>query len=253
MLGALAWAPRWQRPEPLPGGWRPRLARAGSELGRWLPLQETERRLLWAGRPLGLQAGEFWLLRLLAGLLAGALGLALHSLLGLAGLGAGLMAPGLWLQGRVQRRQQQLQRELLPLLDLWAAAVEAGLPPVPALNRVCERMGGLLAAEFAQAAREVITGRPLADAMLALGERTGVSELEMVVKTLIQADRYGTPLTRLLREMVSQIRVERRHQAQAVAGRAAVRMMIPMLLFIFAPFLLLLLAPAFWHLRGALQ
>jgi len=254
LMGVLAWRlPSWRPEEQGPFPWRTHLSGAGERVGRWMPLDDTERWLIWAGRPYRLQAGEFWVIRLLAGISLGALGLALGPGVSFLGLCVGLMAPALWLKGRATRRQGQMERELLPLLDLWAAAVEAGLPPVPALNRVSARTGGLLAEEFAQAAREVATGRPLAGALAALAERTGLAELEIVVKTLIQADRYGTPLTRLLREMVSQIRLERRQQAQAIAGKAAVRMMIPMVLFIFGPFLVMLLAPAFWHLKGVLH
>lgn len=215
-------------------------------------LEELRWRLLWAGRPHGWSPEEFLAARVGATLLLGALGPPLAAGAG-AGMGlvlAGALAlfawtlPAVWLNGRISRRRAQINRELPLFLDLVAAAVEAGLGLGEAVRRVADELPGLLAAEFLRAQAEMAAGKSRAAAWRDLMDRTPSPELRTVVLSILQAEQYGTSIAEQLRLQVKQLRDQRQLRAQQVAQAAAVKMRVPMLLFIMLPFLALVIGPA---------
>ncbi|MFZ5825167.1 MAG: type II secretion system F family protein [Bacillota bacterium] len=240
-----------------------------SLLGRWLgrlhrfmpaaKLAEFEVLLKQAGRPHGLDAGQFISLKLALAALSVALAalfaapvplLALFALEGttlgvmaLLGLAA-FVAPDVWLNGLVARRQQQASAELPLFTDLVATAVSAGLPLPEAVRRVAATLPGLVAREFLRAVQEMAAAKPRTAAWRDLVDRVPGEEFRTIVQAIMQAEQHGTSVAEMLRYQVRQLRALKLAEAQRTAQAASVKMRIPMLLLILLPFMVLLLGPA---------
>jgi len=85
-----------------------------------------------------------------------------------------------------------------------------------------------------------------------LAERNGVEELSLLVFALTQAEQYGTPVVRILRQQARQLRLARQNAAEAEAQRATVKVIFPVLVFIFIPLAVLMVGPAVWNLSRAI-
>lgn len=221
--------------------------------------EALDRRLEWARHPLGLGPDEFFTLRVVAAAAGGLGGVALLSgegWMAVLGLGGGALLgwalPEMWLSGRIEARQQEIRRELIGFVDLLATATEAGLTLAQAVERVSALHGGALGEEFRRAFAEIAAGQPRQQALEAMAERTGVEDLRLLVGNLVRAERYGTEVSVVLRQQASELKARRHSRAVAEAHRAGVRMMGPVVLFIFVPLLVVLLGPAVIALMQAL-
>ena len=160
----------------------------------------------------------------------------------LASLGAAF--PFIILRLRIEGRRKAILRSLPDAFDLITASVEAGLAIDAALAKVAERMEGPFAEELSQALREMSLGKSRRDALRALGQRSGVSELISFVNALIQAEQMGVSLGQVLRAQAEQMRVRRRQLAEAEAQRAPVKLLFPLVLGVLPALLIVVLAPA---------
>ncbi len=186
-------------------------------------------------------------------------------LLAAAGLGAGLLLvawsksspwwiaviamaaavlPFVWLRDQVKRRHLEILRDLPFHLDLLTLSVEAGLDFSAAVGRMVEKgKPGPLREEFNSYLGEIRMGKTRAEAMETMGKRVGLPALSAFLGSLIQADRLGSGLGRTLRLQAEQLRTERFQRAEKLAGEAPVKMLIPMVLFIFPTIWLILFGP----------
>jgi tight adherence protein C len=214
---------------------------------------ELQRQLNLAGRPLGLSASEFLAVRYVAavlGLLAGAvLGLVMGRtlyipIMAAVGGGAGLVAPRYLLASRVTRARKELRTTLPDAMDLMSVCVEAGLTFEGAMAKVAERHLNTLGAEFAQVLREIRLGRSRRDAMAEFGERSGVDEVNSFAQAVVQSDALGTGISRILRIQSDDLRAKRRQRAQELGAKAGLKMLFPMVIFIFPSLWIVLLGPA---------
>jgi tight adherence protein C len=188
-------------------------------------------------------AGLFGSVGLMAIVVLG--GLSAQGLLGLIVLvGIGLMIPWMWLKSAVRSRQRVIVRALPDALDLVTTCVEAGLGLDAALGRVAEQMKGPLAAELSQTLSEISMGRLRKEALTDLGTRTDVQELISFVNSIIQAEQLGVSIAQVLRVQSDQMRTRRRQKAEQLAHEAAIKMIFPLVLFIFPAFMVVILGPA---------
>jgi tight adherence protein C len=160
----------------------------------------------------------------------------------------GAAIPDIWLKRKTERRKQNIQYALPDAMDLAVICVEAGLGLDQALMRVGQEIRLAhpeLADELQLRNLEVNMGRSRSDAFRNLAERTGVEDLKALVAILIQTDRFGTSVGQALRTFSDSLRTKRRQRAEEAAAKLAIKLIIPMVLFIFPGVFIVILGPAF--------
>ncbi len=135
-------------------------------------------------------------------------------------------------------------RALPDSMDLLTISVEAGLGFDAALSQVSRNTDGPLAGEYFRVLQEMQIGKSRAEAFRALADRTTVPELRQFVSSLVQADQFGIPIARVLREQSQELRVKRRQVAEEKAQKVPVKIMVPLVLFIFPVLFIVILGPA---------
>jgi len=156
----------------------------------------------------------------------------------------GVMGPKIWLDNRVRHRQKEILRTLPDAFDLITTCVEAGLGLEAALGRVAEKTPGAFGEELHLMLRDVALGKLRRDALKELGERVGLSDLTAFINAVIQAESMGTSIAAVLRVQADQMRMKRRQRAEQQAQAAPIKMMFPLVLFIFPTMFLVILGPA---------
>lgn len=159
-------------------------------------------------------------------------------------IGVGLLFPNLILSKKQTERQRRIINSLPDIIDLLTVSVEAGLSFDGALTKVIEKMPGPLAKEFENVLQEMKVGKQKKDALKDMAERVGVQDLTTFVGSIVQADQFGVSIGHVLRIQSEQIRQKRRQRAQEKAMKAPVKMLIPMIIFIFPTIFVVLLGPA---------
>ena len=157
---------------------------------------------------------------------------------------AGYLFPDFWLKARVKQRRVQIETGLPDVLDLLTVSVEAGLGFDAALVKVVEKQRGVLAEEFLKVLQEIKMGRPRRDALRDLGKRNQVEDLSNVVASLVQADQLGIAIGGVLRNQSRQSRAKQRQRAEEKAQKAPVKIMIPLVFFVFPSVFIVILGPA---------
>jgi len=164
--------------------------------------------------------------------------------MGLLGLVIGYMLPNSWLKAQIKKRRREIEKTLPDVLDLLTVSVEAGLGFDAALMKVVEKQKGVLAEEFLKVLQEIRMGRPRREALRDLAKRNQVEDLSNVIASLVQADQLGIPIGGVLRNQAGQIRQKRRQRAEEKAQKAPVKMMIPLVFFVFPSVFIVILGPA---------
>lgn len=163
------------------------------------------------------------------------------------GLVVGVAGPQAVLDRLAAQRQERIRRSVPDALDLLVVCVEAGVSLDAAILRVARDLSNVrpeLALEFAQVVRRVNAGMPRDRALLSLSQRTGVDELRTLVASMIQTERLGTSIARVLRVNSESLRLRRRQKAEKRAAEAALKMIFPLALFLLPALLAVILGPA---------
>ena len=147
-------------------------------------------------------------------------------------------------------RQKEIRLALPNALDLLTISVEAGLGFDAALVRVTEKYKNALSEEFTQVLNEVRLGRPRLEALDDMGRRVGVEELHSFIQALIQSEQLGVGIAKVLRIQSEEMRRKRRQRAEEQAAQASLKMLFPMILFIFPTIFIVLMGPAVLILIG---
>lgn len=164
--------------------------------------------------------------------------------LGAAGFLLGYLFPESWLKAKAKERRKAIENSLPDVLDLLTVSVEAGLGFDAALLKVVEKQKGVLAEEFLRVLQEIKMGRPRREALRDLSRRNQVEDLSNVVASLVQADQLGIAVGGVLRNQAAQIRQKHRQSAEEKAQKAPVKMMIPLVFFVFPGIFIIILGPA---------
>jgi tight adherence protein C len=213
-----------------------RLVYAGYRTPQALPLFMGARVVI----PLGMAAAAF----------AGALALGAGGRAWMAAVFAGVLgylAPSFWLDNRVKKRQKEIQRALPDALDLLVVCVEAGLGLSQAILRVAdeiEHVSARMSEELGLVNLEVRAGTPRDEALRNLGARTGVDDVRSLATMLIQTDRFGTSVAQALRIHADDLRMKRKQRAEEAAAKTAIKMLFPLVMFIFPSLFIVILGPA---------
>ncbi|HEV7666024.1 MAG TPA: type II secretion system F family protein [Chloroflexota bacterium] len=156
----------------------------------------------------------------------------------------GRRLPTMWLKRRIKSRQRAIDRNLPYSLDLMVACLEGGLSLDATLAKVVEQTDGPLAAEIRKTLQEMALGRPTAEAIRDLGDRTGAPGLKRLTEDIVQSDRMGISIAESLRGLAREARVTRRQHAEELARKAPIKM-VPVLIFCVLPALgIITTAPA---------
>lgn len=156
----------------------------------------------------------------------------------------GFLGPKIWLSNRVRHRQKDILKTLPDAFDLITTCVEAGLGLEAALARVAEKTPGPFGEELHVMLHEVALGKMRRDALKELGERVALPDLSTFINAVIQAESMGTSIAAVLRVQADQMRMKRRQRAEQQAQAAPIKMMFPLVLFIFPTMFLVILGPA---------
>ena len=173
--------------------------------------------------------------------------LALTFLLLVGAASIGYYLPDFLLKRRVARRQRDIFEGFPDALDLMTVCVEAGLAMDAALARVGSEIGlkcPVLADELQLVTLELRAGSAKEKALRNLALRTGVEDVDALVKMLIQAERFGTSVGTALRVQSEQLRTRRRQLVEEKAAQIATKLLFPLIFCIFPALLVVLLGPA---------
>lgn len=230
------------------------LAKAGARLTPASQRKKAQLRLQQAGlkgegamqamlaaRGLGLVAGALagWGIAMVqprAGLIAGGIIMLI-----------GVLGPDMWLKAQIAKRQDAIIRSLPDVLDLVTAGTEAGLSFDAAVQRISARPGEsdrVLKEELGRYLADVRLGQARSEALMDLGRRCGVDDMKGLVAALLQADQLGVGVGSILRAQSQHLRTRRRQRAQEAAMKAPIKMLFPLVFFIFPAMFVVILGPA---------
>ncbi len=161
--------------------------------------------------------------------------------------GFGWVLPAWYVLRKRNARRNDIHRTLADALDLLVACVEAGMGLNQAMVRVADEIRNLsqaLAEELSMVNLEIRAGSSRSDALRNLGTRTGIEDVEALVSTLIQTDRFGTSVGRALRVQAGTLRQKRRQRAEEAAAKTTIKLIFPLVLFVFPALFVVILGPA---------
>lgn len=214
-----------------------------AKLDRWLAL---------AGRPVSMPLEKLIIGKPVLALAGAVLGILLFRSsptpqnvgIGLVITVLGYFLPDLLVYNKGIKRQEAIQLELPNTLDQMLISVEAGLGFEAAMARAAQYGEGPLAQELMRTLQDMQVGRPRQEAYQAMADRSSVAELRSFVRAVVQADKYGIGLAKVLRTQAKQSRVKRRQRAEEKAMKLPVKVLFPLLMFIFPVLFIVLLGPA---------
>jgi tight adherence protein C len=160
---------------------------------------------------------------------------------------AGYLIPSYWLVVKKKKRQVKIFHSLPDLLDLLTVCVEAGLSMDAALIRTTETpqfANDPLASEIKIATMETRAGKPRTEALRDMAERTMVEDVRALTTMLAQTEKFGTSLSQALRTYADSLRTKRRQIAEEAAAKTTIKMIFPLIIFIFPALLVVILGPA---------
>lgn len=152
----------------------------------------------------------------------------------------------------IQKRQKEIRRALPDILDMLTVSVEAGLSFDGALVKLAEKMRGPLVEELARVLQEMRMGVTRKTALVAMTKRCDVEDLSLFVSAIVQADQLGVGVARVLRIQAAEARDKRRMKIREQAMKAPIKMLFPLVFFIFPALFVVVLGPAALSLLKAI-
>jgi tight adherence protein C len=162
----------------------------------------------------------------------------------LIGAFGGYILPQFVLSRKMRARQEQILIALPYSIDILSISVEAGMGFDAAVAYTMRKIKGPLTEEFSKTLNEIRLGKPRLEALEDLGNRAGVDDLKTFITAVVHASRLGGSITNTLRVQADSIRVRRRQRAQEQAMKAPIKIVFPLVLFIFPALFVVLLGPA---------
>jgi tight adherence protein C len=165
----------------------------------------------------------------------------------LAALAIGYLGPDFWLGRRIKNRQTNIRLQLPDFLDLMVVCIEAGLSLDYALDRAVKELHEAqpdICDEFGLVILEQRAGRPRIDSWKNLADRVDLDVVRTLTSSVIQADQFGTSIAKTLRVYSETLRTQRRQRVEELAAKTAVKLVFPLVLFIFPPLFIVALGPA---------
>lgn len=174
--------------------------------------------------------------------------LSLRILAMLAALFIALLAPIYYLKIKIRMRQQSIRYQLPDMMDILTVSIDAGLSFDIALKRALDKFTGALKEEMTITAMEIQMGKPRRIALTELGERNNIAELKTLASAVVQSEQLGTPIKNVLKTQAAHLRAARKQAAQEKGMKASVKMLLPMVAFIFPVIFIILMGPTVLNL-----
>jgi tight adherence protein C len=171
-------------------------------------------------------------------------------------LGLGYLAPDFWLGRRMKQRQTNIRLGLPDSLDLMVVCIEAGLSLDQAVSRTADEMQASqpeLSDELRLVILEQRAGRPRLDAWRNLAERVDLEVVRTLVSSIVQADQFGTSIAKTLRVYSDGLRTRRRQQVEELAAKTAVKLVFPLVFFIFPSLFVVALGPSILAIQDSFE
>lgn len=216
-------------------------------------LLQIEKKLHAAGNPFGIKAGDFFLLQILLPIFVFLLYCFLFLpatdnkgkvlVLAITSSAFVYFYTNYYLSSKSKQRTHEIDRALPDFFDLLNVSIEAGMGLDGALKRVSAQMNSPLSREFSSALEDMRLGKSRKDALLELRERVPSEFFKSVITSIIQADQMGLGMSKVLQTQSKRIREKQRFQIREQAMKAPVKMLLPMVFFIFPTLFIVLLGP----------
>ncbi|WP_316571123.1 type II secretion system F family protein [Neobacillus sp. YIM B06451] len=215
---------------------------------------KIERKLERAGYPFGMTPVDFRLLQTATSIVFPIIFAGYSLLLGLgsssaffgafAGFAVGNMLPHLYLKKKTKYREKMALKELPDTLDLLTVSLEAGLGFDAAVSKLVSKKEGILAEEFQRSLEEMRLGKLRREALGGVRDRLeGVDPVKNFISSILQAEKLGIGMVQVLRAQSVEVREQRRQRAEEAAMKAPIKMLFPLVLFIFPSLFIVLLGP----------
>lgn len=225
--------------------------------------EKIERKLLQAGTPFNMSPFEFRILQLGFGIFL-PLGMLILLVVARASFGVivllfsstlifSLYMPHGFLKMKIKSRNHKAVIELSDFIDLLAVSMEAGLGFDQALSKVVSKKNGVLADEFQRCLEELRLGKTRREALAGVRERLPVDDIKMLIGNIIQAEQLGIGMVQILRIQSEEVRVRRKQRAEEKAMKAPIKMLFPLVIFIFPCIFIILLGPVLLQLMDAFK
>ena len=226
-------------------------------MGRFTPEKMTidmEHKLTIAGNPANLHARDFFAIRILV-FLAGIIIAFLVNrdfkninnisvLIGILAIGICLVLPGIWLNGGVRSRQNEIRRRLPDALDMLSVCASAGLGFDQSMQKISNYWENELGLEFKRVTQEMEMGVSRVVALKNMSNRLEVNDLTQFIAIIIQAEKIGMSYADVLHSQALQLRVMRQVRAREIANQLPAKMILPLIIFIFPAIIAVILGPA---------
>ena len=215
---------------------------------------KIDQKLQLAGNPFGMTAVDFRIVQILSiivlPLIFGGYGALLNAGAGaivifiLAGFLLGFYAPHQYIKSKTKARSRRALREFPDILDLLTVSLEAGLGFDAAVSKVISKKEGVLAYEFHRCLEEIRLGKTRREALSGIRDRLDVDIVKAFISNVLQAEKLGIGMVRVLRVQSNEVREQRKQRAEETAMKAPIKMLFPLVLFIFPSLFIVLLGPA---------
>jgi tight adherence protein C len=156
----------------------------------------------------------------------------------------GWLLPDVLINSKGRQRKEQVSKELPEVLDLLTVCIEAGLGFDGAIKKVVDKSKGVLPDELFIVLEEIRMGKPRREALRDMADRLAVDDFSNFVGSVIMAEQLGISIGKVLRLQSKEVRLKRRQSIEELAMKAPVKMLIPMVFFIFPAIFVVLLGPA---------
>ena len=227
-----------------------------SSITRLTPLDlygRVNRLIVLAGNPPAFTAERIVAFKIVFGIAGVVVGLMLAQLLPFTGLLkvgvvallalTGYTVPSAAIAARASKRQKEIRKALSDTMDLLTISVEAGLGFDAALGQVVRNVPGPLSDEISRMLQEMQIGVSRTDALRNLTERTEVPELDGFVLSMIQADKYGVGIAKVLRSQSQELRQKRRQRAEETAQKVPLKLLFPTIFMLLPALFIVILGP----------
>jgi tight adherence protein C len=228
-----------------------------SSITRLTPLDlygRTNRLIELAGNPPALTAERIVAFKIVGGIVGLVAGLLVAPLLPFEGIVpsvgiavvftlTGYTFPSAGLSARASKRQKEIRKAMPDTMDLLTISVEAGLGFDAALAQVVKNVPGPLSEEIARMLQEMQIGVSRSEALRHLNDRTEVPELDGFVLSMIQADKYGVGVAKVLRGQATELRQKRRQRAEEVAQKVPLKLLFPTIFLVLPAMFIVILGP----------
>lgn len=163
-----------------------------------------------------------------------------------------ILLPNVMLNNRIKMKEKRIQKQLPDILDLLTISVEAGLSFDGALQHIVAKDKSELSKEFGRVLQEMEFGKTRREALSDMADRCNVPDLKIFISSMIQAEQLGISIGRILRIQSDMMREKRMQRAKELALKAPVKIIIPLVLFIFPSIFIVILGPALIQIKETL-